>query len=69
MRHDFKNTGTLQWGIMGLSSEAACSYYKCKRCGQAFEHRYNVMPSIYEAMKAVGIDFENCLEKVLDKRN
>jgi len=61
MKHNFNSSGqAVQWGSMGLPSEAACSYFKCSRCGQAFEHRYHVTPNIYEAMKEQGIDLENC---------
>jgi len=61
MKHNFNSVGEpVQWGAMGLPSTAACSYYKCTRCGQAFEHRYNVTTNIYEAMKEHGIDPEDC---------
>lgn len=61
MRHNFNSVGNpVQWGDMGLPSTAACSYYKCANCGQGFEHRYHEIPSIYDAMKKQGIDFEDC---------
>jgi len=61
MKHNFNETSNVQWGELGLPSTAACSYYKCTRCGQGFEHRYNETPSIYEAMKTQGIDIDDCL--------
>jgi len=60
MKHNFNHTDTVQWGERGLSETAACSYFKCSNCGQGFEHRYNEMPSIYEAMKKQGVDLEDC---------
>jgi len=60
MIHNFNNIKSVQWGEMGLDSTAACSYYKCTICGQGFEHRYNEMPSIYEAMKTQNIDMDGC---------
>ena len=59
MKHKFDQTN-LQWGEMGLPSTAACSYYQCTACGRGFEHRYNEMPDIYQAMKEQNIDMDGC---------
>ena len=63
MRHNFNQTGTVQWAEKGLPSSAACSYYKCTNCGEGFEHRYNQTPDIYEAMKTQNINMDDCKNK------
>jgi len=65
MRHNFNQTDTVQWGEKGLPSTAACSYYKCTVCGQGFEHRYNEMPDIYQAMKEQNIDMDGCSKEAV----
>ena len=53
--HDWENCGSIQWGIRRLPSMAACTSYKCKSCGAAFGHHYNITANIFKAIEEAGM--------------
>ncbi|MGR3292516.1 MAG: hypothetical protein ACUZ9M_00705 [Candidatus Scalindua sp.] len=53
--HNWEHKETLQWGAAGLHSSCANTLYKCRDCGQVFQHNYHEISDIFEAMQTLGI--------------
>jgi len=60
--HDlFNPRPAYQWSLTrGGRPENAMSYWKCRKCGKEFVHRYNIEPNIYKDAAAQGFDLDHC---------
>lgn len=60
-KHDWKRGHTNQFYMGEVQSYAdKATAYTCSNCKASFSHRYDLIPDIFEAIKASGVS-EECI--------